>query len=135
MYLGIRAGGIKMRKYILFALFVLLAIPFYVFSQPHGSPFGPVPPSDLAYNAATWDGSYLAPTQNAVRDWIEGAGGGGIGGADTQVQYNDGGNFAGDAGLTYEDAGNVLTITGALDFPNNSSEGVRFFDFAGTARA
>ena len=60
-----------MRKYILFALFIILAVPFYVFSQPFGSPFGPVPPSNLPYDATTWDGSYLAPTQNAVRDQVE----------------------------------------------------------------
>lgn len=36
--------------------------------------------------------------------------GGTPGGADTQVQYNDNGNFAGDAGLTYDDANNILTV-------------------------
>lgn len=29
------------------------------------------PTSDLAYNATTWNGSMLVPTQNAVRDKIE----------------------------------------------------------------
>ena len=101
-----------MRKYILFILFTLLLIPSFALSQPHGSPFGAVPPDDTAYDAVVWDGSMRAPTQNSVRDWIEGAGGGGIGGVNTQVQYNDGGAFGGDAGFTYNDATDTLTIAG-----------------------
>jgi len=39
------------------------------------------------------------------------AGGGGTpGGSDTQVQFNDGGSFGGDAGLTYNKTTDVLTI-------------------------
>ena len=45
---------------------------------------------------------------------ISGAAGGGIGGSDTQVQFNDGGAFAGDAGLTYNKTTDTLTITGDL---------------------
>jgi hypothetical protein len=43
-----------------------------------------------------------------------GAGGGAAtpGGADTQVQFNDGGSFAGDSGLTYDDAAGALTVGG-----------------------
>lgn len=43
-----------------------------------------------------------------------GGGGGTPGGADTQVQFNDGGVFAGDAGLTYDKATNALTV-GSID--------------------
>lgn len=44
--------------------------------------------------------------------------GGSPGGSDTQVQYNDGGAFGGDAGLTYNETTNVLTITsGAISVP------------------
>ena len=42
---------------------------------------------------------------------IGGTGGGGagvIGGADTQVQFNDGGAFGGDAGLTYDKAAHTM---------------------------
>lgn len=43
---------------------------------------------------------------------ISGTGGAGTpGGADTQVQYNSLGSFAGDAGLTYNDTTNALTAT------------------------
>jgi hypothetical protein len=43
-----------------------------------------------------------------------GAGGGAAtpGGADTQVQFNDGGSFAGDSGLTYDDTAGALTVGG-----------------------
>lgn len=43
-----------------------------------------------------------------------GAGGGAVtpGGADTQVQFNDGGSFAGDSGLTYNDIAGALTVGG-----------------------
>lgn len=105
-----------MKKYILSIILSLLLIPSIALSW-NTSPFGPTPPDNTAYNAAAWDGSYLAPTQNAVRDWIEGAGGGGIGGTDTQVQYNNGGAFGGDAGLVYNfttdtlKVGNVVIVT------------------------
>ena len=39
-----------------------------------------------------------------------GGGGGTPGGSDTQVQFNDGGAFAGDAGLTYDRTTDLLTI-------------------------
>jgi hypothetical protein len=43
-----------------------------------------------------------------------GAGGGAAtpGGADTQVQFNDGGSFGGDSGLTYNDTAGALTVGG-----------------------
>jgi len=37
------------------------------------------------------------------------------GGSDTQLQFNDGGSFGGDAGLTYDKTANTLTITGGTD--------------------
>lgn len=36
------------------------------------------------------------------------------GGADTYVQYNDGGAFGGDAGFTYNETTNIVTLTGGL---------------------
>lgn len=49
--------------------------------------------------------------------WSEvGAGGGGTpGGSDTQVQFNDGGAFGGDAGLTYDKTNNILDLE-SIDF-------------------
>lgn len=43
-------------------------------------------------------------------DVFSSGGGGSPGGADTQVQYNDGGSFAGDANFTYNDADGQLTV-------------------------
>ena len=37
-----------------------------------------------------------------------------VAGADTQVQFNDGGAFAGDAGMTFNKTTNALTLTGPL---------------------
>ena len=103
-----------MKKYLL-PLLIILLVPTLAFSWIGGGPFGPVPPSDLAYNAATWNGSYLAPTQNAVRDQLEVMiAAAAIGGADTQVQYNDGGAFGGDAGLTYDDVLDALIVVGPI---------------------
>lgn len=44
--------------------------------------------------------------------WAAPAGGGTPGGSDTQVQFNDGGSFGGDAGLTYNKTTDVLTAGG-----------------------
>lgn len=44
--------------------------------------------------------------------WATPAGGGTPGGSDTQVQFNDGGTFGGDAGLTYNKTTDVLTAGG-----------------------
>ena len=43
-----------------------------------------------------------------------GGGSGSPGGSDTQVQFNDGGSFGGDAGLTYNKTTDSLTIGGGL---------------------
>lgn len=44
-----------------------------------------------------------------------GGGGGTPGGADTQVQFNDGGAFGGDAGLVYDKTTDKLSVGGDLD--------------------
>lgn len=47
---------------------------------------------------------------------IRGNGGGGSpGGSDTQVQFNDGGSFGGDAGLTYDKTTDALSVGGDSD--------------------
>jgi Pectate lyase superfamily protein len=59
---------------------------------------------DDPYNATLWDGNLEVPTKNAIRDKIEAmvvGGGGSPGGSDTQVQFNDGGSFGGDARLIF----------------------------------
>lgn len=44
-----------------------------------------------------------------------GGGGGSPGGSDTQVQYNDGGSFGGDANLTWNSSGTTFTVEGETD--------------------
>jgi len=44
----------------------------------------------------------------------ESSGGGSPGGSNTQVQFNDGGSFGGDAGLTFDKATNALTVGGDI---------------------
>ena len=44
----------------------------------------------------------------------DGGGGGTPGGNDTEVQFNDGGNFGGDTELTYNKTSNILTVSGGL---------------------
>lgn len=60
-----------MKKLLLLLLSISLIVLFTAAPTPiGGGPIGPVPPSDVVYNAATWNGSYQAPTQNAIRDQI-----------------------------------------------------------------
>ena len=42
------------------------------------------------------------------------------GGSNTQVQFNDAGALAGDAGLTYNKTTDVLTVAGAVSLPNGT---------------
>ena len=65
--------------------------------------------ADEAYGSG-WNGSLEVPTKNALYDKIEtlGGEGGSPGGSDTQVQFNDGGSFGGDSGLTFNKTTNAL---------------------------
>lgn len=49
-----------------------------------------------------------------------GGGGGTPGGSNTQVQYNDGGAFGGDAGLTFNEATDILTAVGGVDIDSDA---------------
>lgn len=46
-----------------------------------------------------------------------GSGGGTPGGSDTQLQFNDGGSFGGDAGLVYDKTTDALTLAGIFSAP------------------
>jgi len=64
-------------------------------------------------------GTGMAITTSATNRTITftatgGGGGGTPGGTDTQVQYNDNGAFAGDAGFTYNAVSDTLTITNII---------------------
>ena len=53
-----------------------------------------------------------------------GNGNGVPGGANSQVQFNNDGNFGGDAGFTYDRVNNILTVTGNIVSYNSTSNGV-----------
>lgn len=60
-------------------------------------------------------------TRKIVEQMIAAAEGGGTpGGSDTQVQFNDGGSFGGDAGLTFNKTTNALSIAGDLTVDTNT---------------
>lgn len=60
-------------------------------------------------------GTNITITDNGGGDYtIASSGGGTPGGSDTQVQFNDGGSFGGDAGLTFNKTTNALSIAGDL---------------------
>jgi hypothetical protein len=56
-------------------------------------------------------GQFLKTDGSGVLSW-DAAGGGTPGGSDTQVQFNDGGSFGGDAGLTFNKTSKALTLGG-----------------------
>lgn len=80
----------------------------------------------------------------AVRNLSNIGSGGGTtspGGADTQVQYNDGGSFGGDSALTWDATNDVLTaanlnvstaLTAALNYDGNDADNVGTVDFQNT---
>jgi hypothetical protein len=57
------------------------------------------------------------------------------GGNDTQVQFNDSGQFGGDSGLVYNKTTKLLTITGASSFDGVTTDGTFSSTVAGTPRA
>lgn len=58
---------------------------------------------------------------------VASSGGGTPGGANTQVQYNDGGAFGGDAGLTYDEGTDSLTIGGNVTLAGSISHDAGFY--------
>lgn len=85
------------------------ALPTSIF----GGDFGDVTPPTAGDNgyAFVWNHAL----GRAV--WTAMSGGGTPGGSTTQVQYNNGGAFAGDAGLTYDPATDALTVVGRVVTP------------------
>jgi hypothetical protein len=61
------------------------------------------------------------PFTGKLDDVGAGGGGGTPGGSDTQVQFNDGGTFGGDAGLTYNKTTDELTLAGDLNLDDGGS--------------
>lgn len=65
--------------------------------------------------------NYLLSTDGAGNlSWAAPAGGGGIGGANTYVQFNDAGSFNGTSGLTFNKTTNQLSVSGNVSAGNVS---------------
>ena len=83
---------------------------------------------------------YNSSTGKIIWDSDNG-GTGSPGGSDTQVQFNDGGSFGGDAELTYDKTGNVLTvgsgqlIVDASDLLFNTGNDTVTFNYPGSPGA
>jgi hypothetical protein len=74
-------------------------------------------------------GALLVAGSNVTLTYNDGAntltiassgGSGSPGGSDTEVQFNDGGAFAGDSGFTWNKTTNVLTVTGGFSGPGSA---------------
>ena len=78
------------------------------------------------------NGYFLQTDGEGRLTWAPGGNGGGgngtPGGSNTQVQYNNAGNFGGDAGFTYDSINNILSVSGNICFNfvslNKSTKGV-----------
>lgn len=75
-------------------------------------PCSPGPPYRDVYIRTTTGIAYQCTA--APDTWSTITSGGTPGGSDTQVQFNDGGNFGGDAGLTYVKATDALSVAGSV---------------------
>lgn len=71
-----------------------------------------VPTSVWANGAAGTSGQVLASNSTGGVYWSTPAAA--VAGSDTQIQFNDGGNLAGDAGLTYNKTTDTVTVTGSV---------------------
>ena len=92
-----------------------------------------------ANNIVQLDGSAKLPAvDGSLLTNLPSGGGGSPGGSTTQVQYNNAGAFAGDAGLTYDAANDALTVagrvvTGVIRPAADSTTAVQVQTAAGTA--
>lgn len=62
-------------------------------------------------------------TQQSIKAYVDATSGGVPGGADTQVQYNNAGTFAGNANFTFTQGTGAVTINGSLDTDNLKFDG------------
>jgi hypothetical protein len=75
------------------------------------------------------NGYVLSTDGNGNLIWAVGSESGGIGGSNTQIQYNNNGNFAADANFTYDTNVNTVTVAGNL-VANSLTIGYGSFEFS-----
>lgn len=73
--------------------------------------------SKLNILAAGTSGQVLQSNGGASPSWVDPSGGGTPGGANTQVQYNDSGAFAGSANFTWNNSTNALNVGSTSGMP------------------
>lgn len=63
--------------------------------------------------------------------WVSGGGSGNgvVGGSNTQVQFNNAGDFGGATGFTFDNTSNILTVVGNIDFSGDPSAAPSLNDF------
>jgi hypothetical protein len=63
--------------------------------------------------------------------WVSGGGNGNgvVGGSNTQVQFNNAGDFGGATGFTFDNTSNILTVAGNIDFSGDPSAAPSLNDF------
>lgn len=79
--------------------------------------------ADVVLTLPTTDGDasqFLQTDGSGVLSWATG-GGGTPGGSNTQLQFNDSSAFGGDAGLTYDKTGNILTCDTQIVIGGNAT--------------
>ncbi len=79
--------------------------------------------SDVVITGSPQSGQVIK-WDNATSKWTnqaDAAGGAVAAGLDTQVQFNDGGNLAGDSALTWSKSSDILTLDGQLNIPFDST--------------
>ena len=104
-----------MLRYFLLSILCLSQVTLTLADAPEfGGGGGGASVSDTVYGSS-WNGvATVAPSKNAVYDKIETISGGSVGGADTQVQFNDATAFGGDVDFTWNKTTNILTVTGTV---------------------
>lgn len=93
-----------------------------VYIQPTAPEEDPVQIGSLWSDTATG----LLKVCTAVSPYTFATVSGGVGGSDTQVQFNDNGALAGDAGLTYNKTTDALTLAGLLDLSGAAAGQIKF---------
>lgn len=71
---------------------------------------------------------------NLANSISSGGGGGTPGGSDTQVQFNDGGAFGGDAGFTFNKTTDQLALTGPISLAQTTTNAVIIGNTSGNTR-